>query len=185
MEKDIYQEFASLEKKEEMEAWLKKEFGDLFFFNRIYESVVIYPIFYKAVVSVSINSCHVIYDYLQCVDLLGDFLVEKGIITVEQIRRGVPHKYMREDFIDVHKGKEINAAYFAVFVDSDYLRGLFDYEMKKERIKDIVSAEDSKQPYSDKQIAELLRDHNIDITQRKVAELRDEMGILIASKRKT
>ena len=57
--------------------------------------------------------------------------------------------------------------------------------MKKERIKDIVSAEDSKQPYSDKQIAELLRDHNIDITQRKVAELRDEMGILIAWKRKT
>ena len=136
MEKDIYQEFASLEKKEEMEAWLKKEFGEEFFFDFIEETVV-YPIFYKAVIGVSRNSSYVIYDYYQCVDLLGDFLVEKGIITVKQINEDVPYEYMYEDFIDVHKGKEINAAKYAVFVDSDYLRacGLFNYEMKREERK--------------------------------------------------
>ena len=74
----------------------------------------------------------------------------------------------------------------------------------KRRLAAILLAEDSKRPYSDKQIAELLRDHNIDITKDKVAVLREDLEkeikrrieefiidavlreeFLIASKRKT
>lgn len=57
-------------------------------------------------------------------------------------------------------------------------------ESVKKRIKDIVSAEDGKRPYSDQKIVELLRDHNIDIARRTVAKYREQLGILSSSKRK-
>ena len=57
-------------------------------------------------------------------------------------------------------------------------------ESVKKKIKDIVSAEEPKRPFSDQKIVELLRDHNIDIARRTVAKYREQMGILSSSKRK-
>jgi RNA polymerase sigma-54 factor len=58
-------------------------------------------------------------------------------------------------------------------------------ESVKEKIKELVSKEDLKNPYSDQKIVELLRaDAGIDIARRTVAKYRDILGILPSSKRK-
>lgn len=57
-------------------------------------------------------------------------------------------------------------------------------EAVKERIRDIISGEDGKRPYSDQEVVELLRQSNIDIARRTVAKYREMLGILSSSKRK-
>ncbi len=57
-------------------------------------------------------------------------------------------------------------------------------EAVKERIREIIQAEDEKHPYSDQELVELLRRGNIDIARRTVAKYREMLGILSSSKRK-
>ncbi len=57
-------------------------------------------------------------------------------------------------------------------------------EAVKERIRMIISSEDSKRPYSDQELVELLRQSNIDIARRTVAKYREMLGILSSSRRK-
>jgi len=51
-------------------------------------------------------------------------------------------------------------------------------------IREIMSNEDSKSPYSDQDIAAMLGQRDINISRRTVAKYRDEMHILSSSKRK-
>jgi RNA polymerase sigma-54 factor len=57
-------------------------------------------------------------------------------------------------------------------------------EAVKHHIKALVSGEDSKNPYSDQKIVELLRSQGIEIARRTVAKYRENLGILPSSKRK-
>ncbi|MCA9676358.1 MAG: RNA polymerase factor sigma-54 [Kofleriaceae bacterium] len=57
-------------------------------------------------------------------------------------------------------------------------------EAVKSKIKEIVTAEDTKRPHSDQKIVELLKKGGIDIARRTVAKYREQMGILSSSKRK-
>lgn len=54
----------------------------------------------------------------------------------------------------------------------------------KEEIKYLISKEDSKKPYSDCEIVEMLKGKGIDIARRTVAKYREMIGILPSSKRK-
>jgi RNA polymerase sigma-54 factor len=54
----------------------------------------------------------------------------------------------------------------------------------KEEIKQLVSREDPKKPYSDCEIVDLLKQKGIDIARRTVAKYREMTGILPSSKRK-
>jgi len=54
----------------------------------------------------------------------------------------------------------------------------------KEEIKKIVSQENPKKPYSDCEIADMLKSAGIDIARRTVAKYREVTGILPSSKRK-
>ena len=54
----------------------------------------------------------------------------------------------------------------------------------KEKIRQMISKEDRKNPLSDQKIVELLRGDNIDIARRTVAKYRDMLGILSSGKRK-
>ena len=54
----------------------------------------------------------------------------------------------------------------------------------KSKIKKIIAAEDSKKPYSDQKIVEILKESSIDIARRTVAKYREQLGILSSSKRK-
>ncbi len=57
-------------------------------------------------------------------------------------------------------------------------------EAVKEKIRQMISKEDEKNPLSDQKIVELLRSENIDIARRTVAKYRDMLGILSSGKRK-
>ena len=52
------------------------------------------------------------------------------------------------------------------------------------RIKQIISSENPKKPFSDQKIAEMLKEENIDIARRTVAKYREAMGILSSAQRK-
>lgn len=57
-------------------------------------------------------------------------------------------------------------------------------ESVKERIRDIIGAENARKPLSDQRIVEILTGSNIDIARRTVAKYREMLGILSSSKRK-
>lgn len=57
-------------------------------------------------------------------------------------------------------------------------------ESVKQRIKAIISDENVRSPLSDKVIAQMLRESNIDIARRTVAKYREMLDILPSSKRK-
>ncbi len=57
-------------------------------------------------------------------------------------------------------------------------------EAVKEKIRQMVSKEDPKNPLSDQKIVELLHSENIEIARRTVAKYRDMLGILSSGKRK-
>jgi RNA polymerase sigma-54 factor len=57
-------------------------------------------------------------------------------------------------------------------------------ESVKNRMKEILSKENPKHPYSDQKIATILKERNIIIARRTVAKYREELGILSSSRRK-
>lgn len=57
-------------------------------------------------------------------------------------------------------------------------------ESVKQRIREIIQAEDARRPYSDQFIAAMLAKESVDIARRTVAKYREMMGILPSSKRK-
>lgn len=57
-------------------------------------------------------------------------------------------------------------------------------EAVKNHIKQLVAQEDSKNPYSDQKLVELLKAQGIEIARRTVAKYREVLGILPSSKRK-
>lgn len=57
-------------------------------------------------------------------------------------------------------------------------------ESVKQRIKELVSGEDVKNPLSDQQLAEMLKENNIKIARRTVAKYREALAILPSNKRK-
>jgi RNA polymerase sigma-54 factor len=54
----------------------------------------------------------------------------------------------------------------------------------KHRIKQIIDSEDTRRPYSDQAIVDVLKKENINIARRTVAKYREAMGILSSSKRR-
>ena len=59
-------------------------------------------------------------------------------------------------------------------------------EAVKGFIKQLVSGENGKNPYSDQKIVELLKQkHGIEIARRTVAKYREQLGILPSSQRKS
>lgn len=57
-------------------------------------------------------------------------------------------------------------------------------EKIKNRIRQIISQESPKNPYSDQEIVAILKTHKIDLARRTVAKYRELLGILPSSKRK-
>ncbi len=57
-------------------------------------------------------------------------------------------------------------------------------EAVKEKIKKLIEAEDTRHPYSDQKLVELLRDEGIAIARRTVAKYREQLNLLSSSKRR-
>jgi RNA polymerase sigma-54 factor len=57
-------------------------------------------------------------------------------------------------------------------------------ESVKEHIRKIVKEENPNKPYSDQELAEMMRDYNVRVARRTVAKYRESMGILPSRKRR-
>ncbi len=57
-------------------------------------------------------------------------------------------------------------------------------ESVKSKIKELIAAENTKKPYSDQKIVEILRQHNIDIARRTVTKYREMLNIGSSTQRK-
>jgi RNA polymerase sigma-54 factor len=57
-------------------------------------------------------------------------------------------------------------------------------ESVKSKIKEIIAGENTKKPYSDQKIVEILRQHGIDIARRTVTKYREMLGIGSSTERK-
>jgi RNA polymerase sigma-54 factor len=57
-------------------------------------------------------------------------------------------------------------------------------ESVKQKIKELIDAEDPKNPLSDQQLASLLSEAKINIARRTVAKYREQLGVLPSNKRK-
>jgi RNA polymerase sigma-54 factor len=57
-------------------------------------------------------------------------------------------------------------------------------ESVKEHLKAIIKSENKAKPYSDQEVAELLRKVNVDVARRTVAKYRETLGILPSRKRR-
>lgn len=57
-------------------------------------------------------------------------------------------------------------------------------ESVKQKIKELIDAEDAKNPLSDQQLASLLAEGKIQIARRTVAKYREQLGVLPSNKRK-
>jgi len=57
-------------------------------------------------------------------------------------------------------------------------------ESVRYKIRNLISTEDPRKPYSDQDLARLLSQQTIDIARRTVAKYREAMGILPSSRRR-
>jgi RNA polymerase sigma-54 factor len=57
-------------------------------------------------------------------------------------------------------------------------------ESVKEQIRNIIKAEDKRKPFSDQEVADLLKNYNINAARRTVAKYRETLGILPSRKRR-
>ncbi|HEX9910479.1 MAG TPA: RNA polymerase factor sigma-54, partial [Desulfatiglandales bacterium] len=57
-------------------------------------------------------------------------------------------------------------------------------ETVKDHLRNIIKSENRARPYSDQEIADMLKQHNIDVARRTVAKYREALGILPSRKRK-
>ncbi len=57
-------------------------------------------------------------------------------------------------------------------------------ESVKQRIRDIIKGENRKKPYSDQEVAEILKTDSINVARRTVAKYRETMGILPSRRRR-
>ena len=57
-------------------------------------------------------------------------------------------------------------------------------ESVKQRIRDIIKAENKKTPFSDQEVAEILKSEKINVARRTVAKYRETMGILPSRRRR-
>jgi RNA polymerase sigma-54 factor len=57
-------------------------------------------------------------------------------------------------------------------------------ESVKEKIRSLISKEDTKRPLSDQKLVELLQEDGIEIARRTVAKYRESMNILSSARRK-
>ena len=58
------------------------------------------------------------------------------------------------------------------------------WEAIKEMVREIVSEEDQKHPYSDQSIADMLNERGVKIARRTVVKYREQLGIPSARRRK-
>ncbi|QHI73137.1 RNA polymerase factor sigma-54 [Aminipila terrae] len=105
-------------------------------------------------------------------------IAEEVGIHESTVSRSINGKYMQSP-----RGVYEIKYFFTSGVTGNQGEGISSQSIKT-FIKEIVSGEDSKAPYSDQDMVRLLGEKGIEISRRTVAKYRDELNILSSSKRK-
>ena len=108
---------------------------------------------------------------------LKDIAEEIGIHE-STVSRSINGKYMQSP-----RGVFEIKYFFSAGVAGNHGEGISSNSIK-EFIKGIVDDEDTKSPYSDQAMVEMLKEKGINISRRTVAKYRDELHILSSSKRR-
>lgn len=108
---------------------------------------------------------------------LKDIAEEIGIHE-STVSRSINGKYMQSP-----RGVFEIKYFFSAGVAGNHGEGISSNSIK-EFIKEIVDGEDTKSPYSDQAMVEMLKEKGINISRRTVAKYRDELHILSSSKRR-
>ena len=108
---------------------------------------------------------------------LKDIAEEVGIHE-STVSRSINGKYLQSP-----RGVFEIKYFFSAGVSGSHGEGISSNSIK-EFIREIVENEDTKSPYSDQDMVELLKEKGISISRRTVAKYRDEMNILSSSKRR-
>jgi RNA polymerase sigma-54 factor len=99
-------------------------------------------------------------------------------VDISTISRVVNSKYVQTEF-GVHSLKR----FFTSGLETESGEDVSN-QVIKQRIKDIIEAEDSKKPLNDDKIAAMVGGQGVKIARRTVAKYREQMGIPIARMRK-
>ncbi|QIB69988.1 RNA polymerase factor sigma-54 [Aminipila butyrica] len=105
-------------------------------------------------------------------------IAEEVGIHESTVSRSINGKYMQSP-----RGVYEIKYFFTSGVAGNQGEGISSQSIKS-FIKEIVSGEDPKAPYSDQDMVQLLKGKGIEISRRTVAKYRDELNILSSSKRK-
>jgi len=110
-------------------------------------------------------------------------LVLKDVAEDINMHESTISRVTTNKYVHTHHGIFELKYFFNSGIGSDKGRGVAS-ESVRNRIKEILSREDPKHPYSDQAIVESLQKQNITIARRTVAKYREMLGILPSSKRK-
>jgi RNA polymerase sigma-54 factor len=99
-------------------------------------------------------------------------------VDISTISRVVNSKYVQTEY-GVHSLKY----FFTSALESSTGEGISNQTVKQ-RVKEIISGEDSSHPLNDDKIAEIFKKEGIVIARRTVAKYREQLGIPIARLRK-
>jgi len=116
-------------------------------------------------------------DYLKPM-ILKDVADEIGVHE-STVSRATSNKY-----VHTHQGIFELKYFFNSGVPANDGADAIAAESVKNKLKQIISAENTKHPYSDQEIVEFLKQSNINIARRTVAKYREMLGILPSSRRK-
>ncbi len=105
-------------------------------------------------------------------------IAEEVGIHESTVSRSINGKYMESP-----RGMFELKYFFSSGVSSDDGTGVSSNSVKS-IIKELISQENPKKPYSDQDMVEILKSRRIDISRRTVAKYREGMGILSSSKRR-
>ena len=111
-------------------------------------------------------------------------LTLKELAEMLQIHESTVSRAIRDKYVYTDKGTiKIKDLFITGIAQNNYDDNVSTLIIKKE-IKNIVESEDSKKPYSDQKICDLLKEKNFNISRRTVAKYREELEIKSSSKRK-
>ena len=99
-------------------------------------------------------------------------------MTLEKIHVSTVSRAIRDKYILAPMGCLLIRDLFTAGISSGEKDGMeISRNAVKEKLKKLVDREDKRQPYSDEQLAKLLKEDGMSVSRRTVAKYRMEMGI--------
>ena len=111
-------------------------------------------------------------------------LTLQQVASVIGMHESTVSRVTRQKYVQTPRGVFPLKFFFSAGLDSSGIEGEISAKAVKVMIRDIVQAENTSKPLSDKKIVDMLKENNLKIARRTVAKYREQMGILSARMRK-